>query len=337
MQTEKIENHIEFLLKLALKKCGDIHDAEDLTQETLLAALFSAAQGKQIKDMRAWLTVVLNRKYNEMLRRKYKIPTVSIGEGFDIIDDNSSSVFEENDDAEDIRRAVAHLAKIYREVIVRYYVNGQSVSQIASELKIPVGTVKSRLNLGRNRVKKGIDSMEKYSNQSYQPITLNIGSSGMPGINNEPHSLVEKDLIAQNILWLAYQKPLTVEEISLSIGIASAYTEPIIKKLIDGELMKQVGNKYYTDFIIFTVEDKEKYIPAQKQLANENFNLFWQNIEIGLQKIKEKDFYNRLTLDEKNSLDLKCMFTVLTDFPAIDIMTYPMMYYCLIISFLMQK
>lgn len=312
MKTEKIENYIEFLLNLALKKCGDIHDAEDLTQETLLAALTYTAQGKVIDDMHSWLTTVLNRKYSDMLRRKYKKPTVSIGEGFEIIDDNSTIILgEENNDAENIRKAVAYLAKIYREVIVRYYMNGQSVLRIASELKIPVGTVKSRLHLGRNNIKKGIATMEKYSNQSYSPISLIIGSSGIPGINNEPHSLVEKDLIAQNILWLAYEKPLTVEEISHSIGIAAAYAEPIIQKLVDGELMKQVGNKYYTDFIIFTVEDKERYIPAQKQFVEENFNLFWQSIENGMRKLREQDFYKRGTFDEKKSLELYFTFNCL--------------------------
>lgn len=311
MTTEKIENYIELLLNLALKKCGDIHDAEDLAQETLLAALSYTSQGKVIDDMHSWLTTVLNRKYNDMLRRKYKKPTVSIGEGFDIIDYNSSFVLDENVDAENIRKSVAHLAKIYREVIVRYYMNGKSVSQIASELNIPEGTVKSRLHLGRNNIKKGIVAMEKYSNQSYSPITLTIGSSGMPGINNEPHSLVEKDLIAQNILWLAYEKPLTVEEISHSIGIATAYTEPIIQKLIDGELMKQVGNKYYTDFIIFTVEDKERYIPEQKRLVEENFNLFWQSIENGIEKLREQDFYKHCSFDKKISLELYFTFNCL--------------------------
>lgn len=50
---------------------------------------------------------------------------------------------DEDDEAENVRKAVAYLAKNYREVIVRYYMNGQSVSQIASELSIPEGTVKA--------------------------------------------------------------------------------------------------------------------------------------------------------------------------------------------------
>lgn len=37
MQSKEIENHIEFLLSAALQKCGDIYDAEDITQDTLPA------------------------------------------------------------------------------------------------------------------------------------------------------------------------------------------------------------------------------------------------------------------------------------------------------------
>lgn len=34
----EITKYVEYLFALALKKCGDVNDAEDLTQETLLAA-----------------------------------------------------------------------------------------------------------------------------------------------------------------------------------------------------------------------------------------------------------------------------------------------------------
>ena len=82
-------------------------------------------------------------------------------------------------------------AKTYREVIVRYYMNGQSVRQIALEVHIPEGTVKSRLHLGRNHVKKGICDMESYSS-----ITLSISYSGSPGLDGEPITLIKNDLIA---------------------------------------------------------------------------------------------------------------------------------------------
>lgn len=49
-------------------------------------------------------------------------------------------------------------------------------------------------------------------------------------------SLTEGDALAQNLLILAYEKPLTVSALSKAIGVASAYVEPVINKLVDGEL-----------------------------------------------------------------------------------------------------
>ena len=133
MQSKDLENYIEFLLSATLQKCGNIYDAEDLTQETLLAALSYMARGKDIQDVKAWLLVVMGRKFNDMLRKRYKQPIVSIGDDFDIVDENAIiQLNDEDDEAENVRKAVAYLAKNYREVIVRYYMNGQSVSQIAS-------------------------------------------------------------------------------------------------------------------------------------------------------------------------------------------------------------
>lgn len=309
MQSKEIENHIEFLLSAALQKCGDIYDAEDITQDTILAALLYLSQGKEIRDMRAWLLTVMNRKFYDMLRKKYRQPTIIIRDDFDIIDD-SASVFliEQDDEACKIRKAVAYLAKNYREVIVRYYMNGQSIADIARELNIPEGTVKSRLYLGRDHVKKGISNMEKYSKQSYSPVTLHVNNSGQWGRNGEPMSLVNHDLIAQNILWYAYEKPVSMEEISQAIGIPTAYVEPIVQKLSNGELMQRLGKKYYTDFMISTVKDKEKYIPEQKQLVQKHFDVFWSAIQEGLKRIRDKDFYKRCAFDARNSLEMYFAF-----------------------------
>lgn len=312
MYDEKLENHIEFLLAAALQKCGDICIAEDLTQETLLAALSYMARGKKIRDMRAWLLVVMGRKFNDMLRKRYRQSVVSIGEDFDIVDENAAiQPADESGEAEDVRKAVAYLAKIYRDVIVRYYMNGQSISRIASELSIPEGTVKSRLHLGRNQVKKGIRDMEKYIAQSYSPITLHLSGSGMPGLNGEPTALVENDLIAQNVLWLAYARPVSLEELAPAIGIPTAYLEPIVQRLTDGELMKKTGNRYYTDFMISTLEDMEKHIPAQKKCVQDHFGLFWEAVEKGLEKLRRCGFYQKCSFDAKNSLELYTAFRCL--------------------------
>ncbi len=308
MGIEELENQIDFLLRAALRLCGDMQDAQDLTQETLLAALAARAQGREIQALRPWLLTVLRRRYNDLLRRRYRQSAVSIGEVPDLPDEGAAMPDFEEDEAARVRRAVAYLAEGFREVVVRHYMEGQSVRRIAAELDLSEGTVKSRLRLGRERMRREIDNMEKYEKQSYAPVALRIDFSGSPGINGEPFSLVENDLLAQNLLWLAYPKPVTVEELARAVGVPTAYVEPVVRRLIGGELMKKAGGKVYTDFMIVTPADQERTIPRQKACVRENFDLFWGAVGEALERLRRWDFYKSLTEDEKNSLELYAAF-----------------------------
>ena len=75
--------------------------------------------------------------------------------------------------------------------------------------------------------------------------------------------------------------------------------------------MKKVGNKVYTDFMISTLDDKEKHIPAQKKCVHENFELFWNAIEKALVKLRQCEFYERCSFDARNSLELYVAFNCL--------------------------
>ena len=312
MQNQEIENQTDFLFSAALSKCGNPEDAHDLTQDTLLAALTYLAKGNSIHDIRGWLLTVLNRKFYYKLRQKYKISIVSIGEETEITDETDYfEAIEKSDEAESLRRAVVYLSKLHREVIVRYYMNGDSVEKVARELGVPQGTVKSRLSAGRKILKKELDNMENYTKQSYEPVRMHIWNSGMHGINGEPYSLIAGDLIAQNLLYLAYAEPITETDLAKAIGIPAAYVEPIIKRLADGELMRRIGDKVYTDFIITTPTDQKKHIPAQKQFFSKNNELFSRAIKNALEKIRNIDFYSRFTVNQRNALELYAMFSCL--------------------------
>lgn len=312
MHVEKLEDQIDFLMAAAMQKCGNVSEAEELTQETLLAALIARSQGKEINNLQGWLLTVLNRRFYDRMRKKYRQPFVSIDSDWDIpVEEDIVERISAGEEAESVRRGVAYLAKCYREVVVRHYMDGESIAHIAAALNIPEGTVKRRLYTGRSQIRKELNDMENYSRMSYQPVKLMVHNSGLCGMNGEPTTLAYNDLVAQNLLWLAYEKPVTMDELSRAIGIPAAYVEPVIEKLTEGELLKQVGNRYYTDFIISTVEEREKYIPAQKKFVQEHFPLIWKSLEEGLERIRKSDSYHGCTFDQRNSLEMyftmKCL------------------------------
>ena len=148
--------------------------------------------------------------------------------------------------------------------------------------------------------------MENYTKQSYEPDCLFISCSGGCGINNEPFSLVPcDDKLTQNILILAYDKPLTVTELAKSLGIPAPYIEPVVEKLVGSELMKKTdGGKVYTDFIIYKDADRKANFKEQLETAEKNFESFWSVVSEALAELRERDYYKRQNNHAKHKLEI---------------------------------
>ncbi len=303
MNKNELTEYADYLLQTALYKVQNIADAEDLVQETLVAGLVAVHQNKQIENPKSWLVTVLNRKYYDMLRRKYRKPIVSIDTAGEIpVYDRISEQIEQSEDAENIRRCLAYLTGLYRQVMVRYYMHGESVKQIAAALDISENTVKSRLDAGRKHIRKDL-TMENYTKQSYEPETLWISISGQSGLADEPFSLIGSSKIEMNLLILAYEKPVTIPELARAIGISTTYIEPIVDKLVKGELMKRAGDKVYTDFIICDERDRTANLELEAQLAREHYEAVWEIMRRGLEELHSQEYCKRQTPSQLSKLD----------------------------------
>ena len=122
---------------------GDLADAEDAVQEAFVKALGQARTFARLDNPEAWLrTVALNHVRNRWrhlgvarrLRPKVPGPTAD---------------YEIGPDHVAIVSALATLDLPHRTVVVLYYLADRSVGDIAAELGLPEGTVKTRLARGR--------------------------------------------------------------------------------------------------------------------------------------------------------------------------------------------
>lgn len=313
MTNDEIIQYYDYLMRLASSKCNSQLDAEDLVGDTMLAAFAHIHSGGTIQHPKTWLVNTLYHKHNDNLRKKYRSPiTVCLDEGFDISEEETEEYLS-SEEAAKIRKELNHLAYITREVMIRFYYGNQSVADIAEGLSIPEGTVKSRLSTGRSQMKKGLETME--TRENYLPGRLNLSFGGSDGLKGEPISLVEGDLIAQNLLILAYDKPITISDLSKAIGIPAAYIEPIVKKLIDGELMVQMDSgKVYSDFIISKAQDILKNFESQKNFAHKQFDTVWSIVEKMSAKISKMDFVKSMDGEERTKLDRYAVLKALQDF-----------------------
>ncbi|MBE5853668.1 MAG: RNA polymerase sigma factor, partial [Lachnospiraceae bacterium] len=235
---KQCELYLTYLYEQAEHLYCDCTDLDALVQDSLMALMVKLNKGEKVEYPKGFLSTVLKNKYNGWLREKYKKNIVEYSDEFL---SHSYNVIEEKEKKElqseeysSVRREIGRLIKIYREVIVRHYVHGQTVDQIAVELKIPRGTVLSRLSSGRNQIREGIVNMEKYSQISYEPKTVALTIWGNVGLKDEPLSLIRSD-IESNILILAYENPVSVRGIADTMGMPAAYIEQIIDRLVAGE------------------------------------------------------------------------------------------------------
>lgn len=312
MNTDEIIQYYDDLMRLAVSKCGSQTDAEDLVGDTMLAAFSYINKGGRIEHPKTWLANTLCHKYNDSLRKKYRAPTtVNFEDSFEIPAEEEE--YFSSEEAAKIRKELNHIAYVNREVLIRYYFGRQSVSDIAAWLGIPEGTVKSRLATGRSQMKKGLETME--TRENYLPGKLYLSFGGSDGPNMEPISLVENDLIAQNLLILAYEKPITVSDLSKAIGIPTAYIEPIIKKLVDGELMAETASgKVYADFLITKPQDRLKNFKPQLDFVDRHFDTIWNIIAKMSAEISGFGFVSALESKQKTELDRYAVLKALQDF-----------------------
>ena len=305
-----IIQYYDYIRRLAESKCSSKHDAEDLLSETFLAAYAYIHRGGEIKFPKTWLANTFMHKFHDLLRKRYAGGGVTADSVINIEtfeaaadDDAEMEEFYATEEAAEVRREILYLSQITREVLIRFYYNGYTVADIASQLGIPEGTVKSRLSAGREKVRKGLtETMTE--NKNSIPGKLNLTYSGSDGPNNAPICYVEDDLIAQNLLALAYDKPLTLSELAETIGIPTVYIEPILNKLTMGELMvKTDGGKYYSDFIIYKPWEFLEKFKSQKQFVAERFERFWDILSDAVKEAERLGFSEKLNKRQRIKLE----------------------------------
>jgi RNA polymerase sigma-70 factor (ECF subfamily) len=143
---------MRFALKLTL---GDQHRAEDIVQETLLRVWRhpEVVDGHE-ETIRPWLFTVTRHVAIDMWRAKSRRDNKAVEE--QMTDDQPSPVdrIDQAMTAMDVRAAIAELTPEHRQVIVEAYYLGRSVTEIATLLRIPEGTVKSRTYYGLRHLKR---------------------------------------------------------------------------------------------------------------------------------------------------------------------------------------
>lgn len=130
---------------------GDRDLADDLVQETLVKAMQAEAQFAVGSNLRAWLFTILRNTFcNHVGRKRHKVECYS--EDLERLAWVAAPQ-EGRLEALAFRRAFRQLSIPHREVLVLSIIHGQSYEAIAVICGCEVGTIKSRVNRARARLK----------------------------------------------------------------------------------------------------------------------------------------------------------------------------------------
>ena len=150
------------LLNFNYRFVNDLDLAEDLVQDTLLKLYTHKDSYREIAKFSTWLyTIAANLARTELRKKKRRktfsvtelsredrefiIASTDLGPG----DENFSQNFEKN-----VRQALSELPDDFKTIIILRDIQELSYDEISKIVKVPLGTVKSRINRGRVKLQE---------------------------------------------------------------------------------------------------------------------------------------------------------------------------------------
>lgn len=139
------DEHADGLWRYVMRLTHDRARAEDIVQETLLRAWRGAIGEGGQRPARAWLfTVARNLVIDDLRSARHRHELASEVVPEHPVADRTDALF----DSMLVSEALSALSPDHRTVVVKAYFGRATVAEIAADLKIPPGTVKSRLHYG---------------------------------------------------------------------------------------------------------------------------------------------------------------------------------------------
>lgn len=158
--------HLRRLYRLAFRLTGSVADAEDILQDVLIALYRRRDELTSIADLRPWLGRVLYNRFVDHQRRSKarRVRSVDPSATGDTTQQALDNIPSETHDTEaaagrdlDIRRVQLALDKLsaeHRCVLLLHWAEGYSLEEIQAITDVPLGTIKSRLNRARARLRE---------------------------------------------------------------------------------------------------------------------------------------------------------------------------------------
>lgn len=167
-----VARYKDMIFSLALRQVGNRSIAEELAQEVFVKAYLNISRFRFESSFSTWLVrIAINHINSYFASKRYKQARNTesfVPERHDRDCESPETQLQRKERIRLFQAALAQLKPKFREAITLCGLEGKSYEEAARILKIPVGTVRSRLNKARLELKNAFvaQSLEERSNES---------------------------------------------------------------------------------------------------------------------------------------------------------------------------
>jgi len=159
--TQLFKQYRRYLFSFALKLSSRKEDAEDLLQETMIRAYRNRSKYQVGTNFKAWSATIMRNTFINGYRKKkrqnmYQEPIDKHAYSLDI--DPSYNYGVDSLQLEDLKTVLNTIGNSYSVPFMLFY-KGYQYDEIAEEMNIPIGTVKSRIFFARRKMREGIEKL----------------------------------------------------------------------------------------------------------------------------------------------------------------------------------
>jgi len=160
--SEIVIRYKDRLVNFLFRYTGNKDDSEDLAQDAFIKLYRSKHLYQEIAKFSTWFYTIAINIAKTSLKKKSRMSTLSISDydpendkDFDIPAVTIEPDVQANASIENeyIQKAINSLEETYREAIILRDIQDLDYEEIANTLNVPIGTVKSRINRGREKLK----------------------------------------------------------------------------------------------------------------------------------------------------------------------------------------
>jgi len=150
---EIVKRYKDYVYNLAYRMTDNPADAEDLTQEIFISLMEKIGSFKGNSKFSTWLYRLTTNQCLDWLRKRKpanrQIDDMDLKSNDDIL-----ASIEVKEQLKDVDEALSHLPEDFKIVVILRDIEGFSYDEIAGQLGISIGTVKSRISRGRANLMK---------------------------------------------------------------------------------------------------------------------------------------------------------------------------------------